>query len=387
MNARIRVGDHEVSYNKEATRWLGVWLDDMLTLNDHTKKSLVRAKRAQNRVRSLMTKRGLSSEGCKTIQVVAVQAVVLYGSELWWHGQKDRAHEVQVLLNEQGRRVTGCFRTTPQGALMNDPGLRPAVALLHNRARRYKLRQMMMPDAQGRGRMLGVRRNVLERAEGIDELIPEDEPFERRSYERTTLLTENRRLKGRVIIQDEEQALKEAKAERDGLVFWTDGSRKEDEWVGCAVVWEEEGRWRKGRVHLGQQKEAFDAEMYAMLEAMKVADEMAERKEVTRVTVFTDSQPTLRQIQWDEPGPRQALALRIMNWVDALGRKNIQVEYRSVLGHKGIEGNEEADQQATKAAYKHCGSYTKTQNPLPFLHYVSFSHVSRCHGVRGYDDT
>jgi len=27
--------------------------------------------------------------------------------------------------------------------------------------------------------------------------------------------------------------------------------------------------------------------------------------------------------------------------------------------------------------YKHCGSYNKTQNPLPFLDYVSFSHISR----------
>jgi len=76
--------------------------------------------------------------------------------------------------------------------------------------------------------------------EGIDELIPEDKPFERRSYERTTLPTEKRRLKGTVIIQDEEQALVEARLEREGLVFWTDGARKEDEWVGCAVVWKEE---------------------------------------------------------------------------------------------------------------------------------------------------
>jgi len=77
MNARLRVANHEVSYNKEATRWLGVWLDDMLTLNDHTKKTLEKARRVQNRGRSLMTKKGLSLEGCKRIQVTAVQAVEL----------------------------------------------------------------------------------------------------------------------------------------------------------------------------------------------------------------------------------------------------------------------------------------------------------------------
>jgi len=135
--------------------------------------------------------------------------------------------------------------------------------------------------------------------EGIDELIPEDKPFERRSYKRTTLLMKRRGLKAKVIIQDEKQALKEAKLKRDGLVFWTDGSIKEDEWVGCGVVWEEEGRWNKRRVHLGQQKEAFDAEMHAMSEAKKIADEMAGKKKVTRVMVFTDSQATLGRIQSD----------------------------------------------------------------------------------------
>jgi len=110
----------------------------MLALNDHTKKALATARKAQSRVRSLMTKKGLYPEGSKSIQVAAVQAVALYGSELWWHGQESRAQEVQRLLNEQGRRVTGCFRTTPQGALMNNSGLRPAKALLNNRVRQYK---------------------------------------------------------------------------------------------------------------------------------------------------------------------------------------------------------------------------------------------------------
>jgi len=84
--------------------------------------------------------------------------------------------------------------------------------------------------------MLEARRNVMHSVEGIDESIPEDKPFERRSYERTTLPTEKRYQMGKVIIRDEEPALNEAKVEREGLVLWTDGLRKKDEWVVCAVV-------------------------------------------------------------------------------------------------------------------------------------------------------
>ena len=40
-----------------------------------------------------------------------------------------------------------------------------------------------------------------------------------------------------------------------------------------------------------------------------------------------------------------------MIWEGPLLRNDIQVEYRCVAAHKGIEGNEKVDQQATKAAY------------------------------------
>jgi hypothetical protein len=182
MMAKISVGSHEVRYNKEVTRWLGVSLDDMLTLKDHTKRMLAKSRKAQNSVRSLMVKKGLSPGACQRIQVAAVQAVALYGSELWWHGQEDRAQEVQKLINEQCRRVTGCFRSTPQGALMNEARLQPANALLNNRVRQYKMTQMMMPNAKGAGKMLELRGSVLQRVEGIDELILE-EFRARRGYE------------------------------------------------------------------------------------------------------------------------------------------------------------------------------------------------------------
>jgi len=76
-----------------------MWLNGMLTLNDHPKKTIVKARLVQNRVRSWMGNRGLNSERCKSIQVAAVQAVSLYGAELWWHGQNNQTQEVQKLLN------------------------------------------------------------------------------------------------------------------------------------------------------------------------------------------------------------------------------------------------------------------------------------------------
>jgi len=83
----VSVRHYEIKYNKEATSWLGEWLDDMLTLKDHTKETLAKARKVQNRERFLMVKKGLNPGSCQRIQVVAVQVVELYGSEMWWRGQ------------------------------------------------------------------------------------------------------------------------------------------------------------------------------------------------------------------------------------------------------------------------------------------------------------
>jgi len=60
-----------------------------------------------------------------------------------------------------------------------------------------------------------------------------------------------------------------------------------------------------------------------------------------------------------------------------LTEKNIKLEYWWAFAQKGIEGHEQANQQATKAADKHRGQYTNTVYPLPKLDYVSFAHNSR----------
>jgi len=67
---------------------------------------LAKPKKAQARVRSLMLNKGLNSEECQKIEVAAVHAVMLYGSELWWKQQNDIAQEEPMVLNEVGRWVT-----------------------------------------------------------------------------------------------------------------------------------------------------------------------------------------------------------------------------------------------------------------------------------------
>jgi hypothetical protein len=86
---------------------------------DKTEIVLLSRRRKMNRA---------SKEG---IQVAAVQAVALYGAELWWDETKNhsRTTDLQKLVNRQSRSITGMLRTTPIGPLVKEAGLRSADSL------------------------------------------------------------------------------------------------------------------------------------------------------------------------------------------------------------------------------------------------------------------
>jgi len=66
-----------------------------------------------------------------------------------------------------------------------------------------------------------------------------------------------------------------------------------------------------------------------------------------------------------------------MRWESEILNRGIPVEYRWLRAHEGVEGNEEADQHATKAVYKYRGQYTVTQNPMESCICDTFAHISR----------
>jgi len=63
--AKVIVGEKEVAFNKEATRWLGVWLDSQLTLKEHHAIRLKSRRNAMTRLQRLTGCMGLAPANCR----------------------------------------------------------------------------------------------------------------------------------------------------------------------------------------------------------------------------------------------------------------------------------------------------------------------------------
>ena len=78
--------DEKIMFNKEATRWLDIWLDSQLKLTPHINERMRRACTAEIQIKGLTKTHGLVPGLVRQIQLAVVQFTALYGAELWWKG-------------------------------------------------------------------------------------------------------------------------------------------------------------------------------------------------------------------------------------------------------------------------------------------------------------
>lgn len=142
-DASIQIGDLSFTIKQEATKWLGFWLDSKLSFKVHFENRMASAKGALQRVASLSRSNGgLSVRLMRRVVVAAVTSVAMYGSEVWWRGEKDRLGKLQLLWNSQGRAITGLMKSAPL-AFLREAACLPSARNLHDyRQTRYAVRAL-----------------------------------------------------------------------------------------------------------------------------------------------------------------------------------------------------------------------------------------------------
>jgi len=96
---------------------------------------------AEARLRSLTQTYGVVPACVGAIQITCVQAIVLYGSEMWRDPKEgSRRDDLQRLLTHPTRSTMGALPTTLRGALTRGSGLTPAAVTLDTRQQRFVAR-------------------------------------------------------------------------------------------------------------------------------------------------------------------------------------------------------------------------------------------------------
>ena len=144
--AKIKVDAEKISFNKEATRWLGVWPNSQLKFTSHINERVRRARTAEIQIKELTKTHGLVPGLIRRIQLSVVQPTALYGAELWWKGHKNHEQTIQQVINRQARSITRMYSSTPIHPLLCEAGLIPASVLLDYRQRIYTCRLLRLPE-------------------------------------------------------------------------------------------------------------------------------------------------------------------------------------------------------------------------------------------------
>jgi len=219
-----------------------------------------------------------------------------------------------------------------------ESGLGAAPTQLENRQRRFGLRLLSLPQGdQARG--------IVGAPTEIGRRLTNALAYAGR-VESTVLLEEPETLDAELLQEEEAEAKAAAEKERPGLTMFTDGSRLDNGADGHAVVWKHSRSWRDIKTHMRYNQEAYEAECAALASALQAAWRRPTTPE--RFTIFTDAQAAIRRKASDEPGPGQQYALQARKHIAALRRvkPGITIEIRWCQAHKGIAGNEKADECA-----------------------------------------
>ncbi|XP_050339722.1 uncharacterized protein LOC126766064 [Bactrocera neohumeralis] len=331
----LTLGGREIEMTN-MVKYLGLTLNSTLRWKQHIDLTMVKATKA------LMVCNRLAgrSWGCKPriirwLYTMIVRPIVTYGAVV-----------VALKLSKLQRLacvcMTGAMRTCPTAALEALLELTP-LHLLIGQVAKYTLLQMTA-EGTGIGKIISSQR--MEELSGIIPLapLPRDGINKKLNFTKKFKIT----LGSKAEWSDSAFEL----LLRDSSIRWyTDGS-KTSEGIGAGVA----GPRTKLSIPMGKFPSIFQAEVFAISRCVELNLQRGYRNE--RIAILSDSQAALKAISSYEI--KSLLVQECIDRLNSLAECN-QVHLIWVPGHRGIAGNELADELARSAAS------TSMVGPEPFI--------------------
>ena len=137
--------------------------------------------------------------------------------------------------------------------------------------------------------------------------------------------------------------------EEGWTVCYTDGSGLENKAAGAYTCSSHTGlhKDRTGSKYLGTRATHFDGELNGIAQALE------ELKDINLLAILTDSKPAISTIKKLDSGiapPRSEIEARILSELYRRTHDRLDTGLAWVKGHKGIEGNENADKLCREAS-------------------------------------
>ena len=243
----IQVGDHRVSYNRQATRWLGIWISSQLNFRENTKRALIRVRKAEARLLSFIRKNSVPPFSATHLQEAIMGSTLMYRVEVTCSSQRIMSDSIPRSINRMTRLSLGVLKSTPVSFLQTMGGSIPTKARLQCRQAYYTERLAGSESAEicditvGEGELAQCLRSALVRS-------VESCPAQNDSTIERSTASRGMRFSGLIDILQTVSGEEEKEQQRDRVrdfasgfmeteyTFWTDDLACPEEVAGDAVV-------------------------------------------------------------------------------------------------------------------------------------------------------
>jgi ribonuclease HI len=355
----------------ENTKYLGVIFDQHLNWKAQHANAIGKGTKWISQIKRLTrTTWGITPSYAKRLYTSVAIPRILYAVDVWCNptrkefpDHKGTAKVIKQITSIQragALAITGGLRTSPTDALDASAFLLPAPATIDKWCHRATVRLAMLPPEHPLHKVIASKatRKTKRHKTPIGNLLTLYQ-LDPKKFKKIQASTRNPSKRGKLpfsiqIAEDRDKSIKEAQNIKEEVKVFADGSAINGK-VGAAAVLIRAGNPpRKLHMHLGSENEhtVHEAELIGVLLALHLIS--TERRGNTTFALGIDNQAAIKAFESDLRQPGHHIAREIIRVANQNQKRRKKGKYalniRWTAGHEGIEGNEEADKEAKKAA-------------------------------------